>query len=93
MYTQALRELIKLMVLEESYIREADITGDKKVPWGSDEHVADLESRIEDLVKWRDKQPRRSEARANYARLILRLKSELSSAKRQAAKLVQTEEV
>jgi hypothetical protein len=92
MYTLALRELIKLIVLEEGRIREADITGDKKVPWGSSEHIADLEARIEDLTKWRDKQRRGSESRANYSRLISRLKAELSSAKRQASKSTLKEE-
>ena len=92
MYTFALRELIKLIALDEGRIREADITGDKKVPWGSDDHVADLERRIGELTIWRDKQRRGSESRANYSRLISRLKAELSSAKRQATKLTRKEE-
>jgi hypothetical protein len=83
-----LAKYIKLIVLQEIKIREADITGDVKVTWGSDKHIIDLELRIEALAKWRDKQRRGSESRANYSRLIAKLKSELSSAKRQAAKSV-----
>lgn len=80
MYTPSLIEYIKLVVLEEAKIREADISGDRKVPWGSDEHVQDLQNRISDLSSWRTKQRRGSESRANYSRLISRLKSELASA-------------
>jgi hypothetical protein len=79
---------IKLIVLQEGKVREADITGDVKVTWGSDAHIADLERRIEELASWRVKQRRSSESRANYSRLIAKLKSELSSAKRQAEKSV-----
>lgn len=86
MYTPALRELIKLIVLEEGRMREADVTGDKKVPWGSDEHVADLEARISELNVWRNKQKRGSESRANYSRLISKLKAELTSARKENSK-------
>lgn len=78
-----LKEFISLAV--ESRIKEADVT-DGKAEWGSDEHVADLEMRISDLIRWRDKQRRGSEARANYSRLVSRLKGELASAKRRAAR-------
>ena len=87
MYTPTLRELIKLIVIEEGRLREAEVSGDRKVPWGSDEHVFDLERRIADLSNWRDKQKRGSESRANYSRLISKLKSELSSARKQNAKM------
>jgi hypothetical protein len=86
MYTPALRELIKLIVLE-GRLREAEISGDRKVPWGSDEHISDLENRISELSRWRDKQKRGSESRANYSRLISKLKSELSSARKQNTKM------
>lgn len=78
-----LKEFISLTV--ESRIREADVT-DGKAEWGSEEHIADLEMRINDLIRWRDKQRRGSEARANYSRLVSRLKGELASAKRQSAR-------
>jgi len=81
---EALKSYVSLLV--ETRIREADVT-DGKAPWGSQEHIEDLEMRIVDLVRWRDRQRRGSEARANYSRLISKLKSELSSAKRHSARL------
>jgi hypothetical protein len=80
----ALREFVELII--EKRMREADVSDGSRVPHGSNKHIKDLEIRIADLVKWRDRQKRGSEARANYARLINRLKGELSSAKRVAAK-------
>lgn len=79
-----LSEFIELVV--EWKMREADVSDGSRVPHGSEKHVKDLEVRIADLTRWRDRQKRGSEARANYARLISRLKGELSSAKRAAAK-------
>jgi hypothetical protein len=76
---------VYISLLVESKLREVDITAGKTA-WGSDDHVADLESRISDLTRWRDRQRRGSEARANYSRLISRLRAELASAKRQSAK-------
>lgn len=78
-----LSEFIGLVV--ERKIREADVT-DGRVPFGSKAHIADLERRINDLVPWRDRQRKGSEARANYKRLIARLRDELKSAKRAAEK-------
>jgi len=78
-----LKQYIELVV--ESKLREADVT-DGKAEWGSDEHIVDLNNRIEDLIKWRDRQRKGTEARANYARLITRLRAELKSAMRQSAK-------
>lgn len=80
----ALDEFIELVV--ERKMREADVSDGSRVPHGSSKHVKDLEIRIADLARWRDKQRRGSEARANYSRLISRLKGELSSARRAAAK-------
>lgn len=73
-------------VLEERRMREADISDGSRVKHGSSKHIRDLEKRIADLVHWRDKQKKGSEARANYARLISRLKGELASARRSAEK-------
>ena len=81
---QTLDEFIELVV--ERKMREADVSDGSRVPHGSSKHVKDLESRISSLVQWRDKQRRGSEARANYSRLISRLKGELSSARRAAEK-------
>ncbi|NDD59069.1 MAG: hypothetical protein EBZ47_07475 [Chlamydiae bacterium] len=79
----SLKEFVSLVI--ESKIREADVT-DGKAAWGSDEHISDLETRIVDLMRWRDRQRRGSEARANYSRLVSKLKSELASAKRHSAR-------
>ncbi len=77
-----LREIVRAIV--EARIRETDITDGTRVPFGSKKHVTDLEMRIADLERWRDRQRRGSETRANYARLITRLRSELRSANRYA---------
>lgn len=84
MTEKTLAEFIELVV--EAKVREADVSDGSRVPHGSSKHVKDLEARIAGLVTWRDKQKRGSEARANYSRLISRLKGELASAKRAAAK-------
>lgn len=81
---ETLKEFVDLVV--ERRMREVDISDGSKVPHGHSKHIKDLETRIRSLVTWRDKQRRGSEARANYARLITRLKGELASAKRAAAK-------
>lgn len=81
---ESLREYVELVV--ERRMREADVSDGSKVPHGSAQHIKDLETRIASLVMWRDKQKKGSESRANYARVINRLKGELASAKRAAAK-------
>src|SRR5690242_10261316 len=70
----------------EARMREVDVSDGSRVPHGSTKHIKDLEVRIADLIRWRDKQKRGSESRANYARLITRLRGELSSARRAASK-------
>jgi len=81
---QSLKEFVGLVV--ERKMREADVSDGSRVKHGSPKHIKDLEKRIAGLVMWRDKQRRGSEARANYSRLISRLKGELSSARRHAEK-------
>lgn len=84
-----LGELLTIFVgeaLHESNVRrrkkrEVETTDGAVVRFGSNKHVKDLEKRIAGLVKWRDKEKKGSEARANYARIISRLKRELASAK------------
>lgn len=83
MSKKILEQYIEL-ALHEAKMREADVTGGVKVPHGSSEHIKDLETRIRDLSTWRDQQRKGSEARANYARLISRLRGELNSARRSA---------
>ena len=75
-----LKEYLELVI--EKVTREADVSDGTRVPHGSTKHIKDLEGRITNLVMWRDKQKRGSEARANYSRLISRLKGELISARR-----------
>lgn len=82
---EAIEELVELVV-EEKKIREVDVSDGSRVPHGSSKHVKDLEKRISDLTMWRDQQRKGSEARANYSRLINRLKGELRSARNAAAK-------
>jgi hypothetical protein len=77
---QTLEEFVGLVV--ERKVREADISDGSRVKHGSRKHIRDLENRIKSLMMWRDKHKRGSEKRAEYSRLIGRLKSELSAAKR-----------
>lgn len=81
---ESLIELVSLLV--EKKIREADVSDGSKVPVGSAKHIKDLESRIASLTMWRDKSTRGSETRANYSRVVNRLKAELRSAKRATEK-------
>lgn len=66
--------------LSERRMREADISDGSKVKWGDKKHVLDLRRRIAEMSKWRDKQPRGSDKRADYQRIVTRLKGELASA-------------
>jgi len=77
---KTLDEFIGLVV--ERKMREADVSDGSRVPHGSSKHIKDLETRIADLTRWRDKQRKGSEARANYTRVIQRLKAELTSARK-----------
>lgn len=77
-----LKESVDELIEEAKRVREADVSDGTRVPFGSLKHVKDLQSRIADIARWRDRQPRGSEARANYARLLHRLKAELASAQR-----------
>lgn len=80
---KALRREISSLL--EKRVREADVSGGERVEFGSDKHVADLKRRLDDAVFWRDKQRKGSEARANYQRLVMRLRAELNSASRIAS--------
>lgn len=73
-------------MLDEAKVREADVSDGSKVRWGHNKHIRDLKRRIEDLTRWRDKCSKGSENRANYSRLIQKLKSELKSAQAAAEK-------
>lgn len=79
-----LSEFIHL-VLEQKE-RSADLSGGRISEWGSDDHISDLENRISEMCYWRDKQRKGTETRANYSRVVQRLKMELKSAKVYAEK-------
>lgn len=84
MTSRQLSELVRLIV--EKKVREAQLSGGRITEWGSDDHIEDLQARWYDMCSWRDKYPKGSEQRANYARLANRLKTELKSAERHKAK-------
>ena len=92
MYTLALRELIRIIVLEEARVREADIAGDRKVPWGSDENVSYLEKRCSDAEYWRNKHAKGSAKRSHYQTVLSHLKNELKSARKTNQALNEKEE-
>jgi hypothetical protein len=73
-------------LVQEARVKEAEISGGKVVPWGDERHIVDLEARIAELSRWRDRQKKGSEHRALYARLISRLRAELASARKTATK-------
>lgn len=77
---ELLKEFVKA-IIGEALVREVDITSGKAA-FGSDEHIVDLKSRIRDLIVWRDRQRKGSEARANYSRIVSRLKAELKAAEK-----------
>lgn len=82
MENQLIETFVRLLV--EKKMREAQLSGGRTSAWGSEEHITDLESRWYDMCSWRDRQPKGSEARANYSRIANRLKRELASAKKTA---------
>lgn len=79
---------IKECVLHEiSKIKEVDVPGGIKLPYGSPEHIEALKSRIEYLESWRDLQPIGSEMRGNHSRIISRLRRDLCNAIKANSKL------
>ena len=81
---QLLSEYARLLV--EARIREVEVSDGSKVKHGSSKHIRDLRVRIADLSRWKNQQKKGSDARANYSRVIQRLKGELRSAERAAQK-------
>lgn len=70
-------------LVEEARIREADVFegGEgRKVEWGSEEHIKDLQRQIKELEFWRDRSARGSDKRANFQRVLSRLRADLKSA-------------
>jgi len=77
---------VGLETVLEKRMREAELTGGKKTKFGSKDHVKDLEDRINELDGWRQKHKKGSEHRANYSRVINKLKNELGAAKKHTKK-------
>lgn len=71
-----------VVAMVESRIREADVADGRRVPFGCDEHLSDLERRLTEMESWRDRHRRGSSARADYSRVVNRLRSELKAARR-----------
>lgn len=73
-------------VLDEARLRESEVSlsDGTSVRYASREHIQDLERRLKELLFWRDKHKRGSDARGNYARVINRVRGDLTSAKRHA---------
>ena len=94
MYTLALREYVRLLMVEslnEGKLREAEISGNRKVPWGCEDHINDLGQRVANAEYWRNKYPRGSEKRSHYRNILAYLKNELKSAKRVANQIALNE--
>lgn len=83
MHVGVIKEYIRL-ILSEGKLREAEISGDRKVPWGCQDHIDDLENRVLDAEYWRNKHPRGSVKRYHWGTVLRQLKEELKSAKRTA---------
>lgn len=75
-----LREFVELIV--ERAVRRAQLSNDREVDWGSDDHLSDLEERLRAAEYWRDKYPRGTEKRGHYRNVCSHLKRELQSARR-----------
>jgi hypothetical protein len=84
MKNSTLVEFVKLLV--EKKLREFQLSDGTVLEWGSDEHVAALESQLAEIQHRKSKHPRGSSARADYRRVESRLRSELNSAKKSAEK-------
>jgi hypothetical protein len=69
-----------VLMLEQRKIREIETSNGTIVPEGSAAHISDLQEKIEMLERMKKRQPRGSSARADHARVVQRLKSELRQA-------------
>lgn len=77
-----IRRFIRMVLLEARAERLAQLSGGRTAPWGSDDHIQDLEARMTDAAYWRDRHPRRSETRGYYRNIHNSLKREFHSARR-----------
>lgn len=82
---ESIKEYVSEVILERR-LKESEVSlkDGSKAKWGSSEHIADLERSLSDLIFWRDKYKKGSDARANYSRVITRRRGELSSARKHA---------
>jgi hypothetical protein len=79
----ALVEYINLVVISEARrLREAELSGDRRAPWGSRDHIDDLQGRISDAEYWQKKCGRGTARRSYYTGVLTHLKNELKSARR-----------
>ena len=72
---RVIREAVGRQLVKLSY-------GNKEVPWGSPEHLADLEGDLRDLVMRRNSTPRGSQQRDTLARAIKEKRAQIRSASR-----------
>lgn len=82
MKNEVLVEFVKLLV--EKKLKEFQLSDGTVLEWGSNEHIAALESQLSEIQHRKTKHPRGSSARADYRRVESRLRSELKSAKKAA---------
>lgn len=80
-----------VLMLEQRKIREIETSNGTIVPEGSAAHISDLQEKIEMLERMKKRQPRGSSARADHARVVQRLKSELRQARNISQRLDEKE--
>ena len=84
-----LREYVSLIT--ESKVRnlgEVDLADGRRTPYGSADHINDLQETIESVTRVRNRHKRGSAARENYSRAVSRLKVELSKAQKHAENML-----
>lgn len=89
-HNKILKEYVELIV--ERKLREVDISGNKRVQHGSDEHINDLIERCNQTEYWRNMYPYGSARRYHYATILKHLKNELKSARKSSDKQKQLNE-
>jgi len=67
--------------------RQVSISKGRTVECGSEDHISDLSSRIEEATYWRDRHPRGSAKRSHYSVIVSQLKNELQTARRHSQRL------
>jgi hypothetical protein len=75
---ESLKKLVRLVV--ESRLREVDLLDGSVSPFGSDEHIEELNAMITKFENKKKNYNRGSVSRSDYSKLIARLRTELKSA-------------